>query len=112
MPSARPLNSWKRRARDNLAAMSFSAGELTIEVKRRVPGFVCTYKPDERQEIADSWPKSVDDTCSRKDWGWKPEFNLRKTVEDMLTNLRLFPVLQIKTPETASPGEKSHKVIV
>ena len=47
-----------------------------------------------------------------QEWGWKPEFNLRKTAEDMLTNLRLFPVLQIKTPETASLGEKSHKVIV
>jgi len=68
-----------------------------------------TYKPDERQEIADSWPKSVDDTGSRKDWGWKPEFNLRKTVEDMLTNLRLFPVLQIKPRETASLGEKNMK---
>jgi nucleoside-diphosphate-sugar epimerase len=96
----------------NLAAMSFSAGELAVEVKRHMPGFVCTYKPDERQKIADSWPKSVDDTCSRKDWGWKPGFNLRKTVDDMLTNLRLFSVLQIKTPETASPGEKSQKVIV
>jgi len=72
----------------NLAAMSFSAGELAVEVKRRVPNFVCTYKPDERQKIADSWPKSIDDACSRKDWGWKPEFNLRKTVEDMLKNLR------------------------
>ena len=72
----------------NLAAMSFAAEELAKEVKRHLPGFVCTYKPDERQKIADSWPKSIDDRCSRKDWGWKPRFNLRKTVEDMLKNLR------------------------
>jgi nucleoside-diphosphate-sugar epimerase len=72
----------------NLAAMSFSARELAKEVKRHLPSFVCTYEPDERQEIADSWPKSIDDRCSQKDWGWKPEFDLRKTVEDMLKNLR------------------------
>lgn len=72
----------------NLAAMSFSAKQLAEEVKRHLPEFVCTYKPDARQKIADSWPKSIDDRGSRKDWGWKPEFNLRKTVEDMLKNLR------------------------
>lgn len=72
----------------NLAAMSFSAKDLANEVRRHFPKFVCTYKPDERQKIADSWPKSIDDKCSRRDWGWKPEFNLSKTVEDMLKNLR------------------------
>ena len=72
----------------NLAAMSFSAAELAAEVRRHIPGFVCTYKPDERQQIADSWPKSIDDTSSRNDWGWRPEFNLRKTVEDMLKHIR------------------------
>lgn len=72
----------------NLAAMSFSATQLAKEVKRHLPDFVCTYAPDERQKIADSWPRSVDDRCSRRDWGWKPEFNLSKTVQDMLTNLR------------------------
>lgn len=73
----------------NLAAMSFSAEELAREIKRHIPSFVCAYKPDGRQKIADSWPKSIDDTCSRKDWGWKPQFNLHKTVADMLKNLRL-----------------------
>lgn len=72
----------------NLAAMSFSAGELAKEVQRHLPSFVCKYKPDARQKIADSWPKSIDDRCSRRDWGWKPQFDLRKTVDDMLRNLR------------------------
>jgi nucleoside-diphosphate-sugar epimerase len=72
----------------NLAAMSFSAGQLAREVKRHLPDFVCTYEPDERQKIADSWPKSIDDRSSRQDWGWKPQFTLRNTVEDMLKNLR------------------------
>jgi nucleoside-diphosphate-sugar epimerase len=73
----------------NLAAMSFSAGELAKEVKHHLPKFVCTYQPDARQKIADSWPKSIDDRCSRKDWGWKPRFDLRKTVADMIENLRV-----------------------
>lgn len=79
----------------NLAAMTFSAGELAKEVKQHLPNFVCTYQPDERQKIADSWPKSIDDRCSRKDWGWKPKFNLRKTVKDMLKNLRLVLVVHV-----------------
>jgi nucleoside-diphosphate-sugar epimerase len=77
----------------NVAAMSFSAGELAKEVKRYLPHFLCTYKPDVRQKIADSWPKSIDDRCSRKDWGWRPAFDLRKTVDDMLKNLRALPRL-------------------
>ena len=85
----------------NLAAMSFSAGELAKEVKRHLPNFVCTYKPDARQKIADSWPKSIDDRCSRKDWGWKPEFNLRKTVSDMLKNLQA--LAQGSSSSTGSP---------
>ena len=68
--------------------MSFSARELAKKVKRHSPSFVCTYEPDERQKIADSWPKSTDDRCSRKDLGWKLRFNLRETLKDMLKNLR------------------------
>jgi nucleoside-diphosphate-sugar epimerase len=107
---ASPRSRLRTRLGYNLAAMSFSAGELAQEMNRHLPEFICTYKPDERQKIADSWPKSIDDTYSRKDWGWKPKFNLRKTVEDMLTNLRLFSVLQTKTPETTSPAKKSTKL--
>jgi len=86
--TAAPRSRLRTHLGYNLAAMSFSAGELTKEVKRYLPNFVCMYEPDERQKIADSWPKSIDDTCSRQDWGWEPEFNLRRTVEDMLKNLR------------------------
>jgi len=86
--TAAPRSRLRTHLGYNLAAMSFSARELEKEVKRHLPGFVCKYKPDARQKIAASWPKSIDYRCSRKDWGWKPEFNLRRTVEDMLTNLR------------------------
>ena len=85
---AAPRSGLRTHLGYNLAAMSFSAAELAKELKRHIPDFVCTYKPDERQKIADSWPKSIDDKSSRQDWGWKPEFNLGKTVEDMLKNLR------------------------
>ncbi|MBL7078136.1 NAD-dependent epimerase/dehydratase family protein [Candidatus Shapirobacteria bacterium] len=72
----------------NLAAMSFSAQELALEVKKHIPDFSYDFKPDERQKIADSWPKTIDDSRAREDWGWRPEFDLSKTVVDMLENIR------------------------
>ena len=71
----------------NLSAMSFSAGELAAEIKKHIPDFICTYKPDFRQAIADSWPQSIDDCAARKEWNWKPEFDLSKMTEDMLEKL-------------------------
>ena len=71
----------------NLSSMSFSAGELADEIKKHIPEFKCEYKPDFRQAIADSWPKSIDDSSSRKEWGWKPDFNLSTMTKDMLDKL-------------------------
>jgi len=72
----------------NMASMSFSAGELAAEIKKHIPEFKCDYKPDFRQAIADSWPQSIDDAVARKEWGWKPSFDLSSMVEDMLIKLR------------------------
>ncbi len=72
----------------NLAAMSFSAKELADEVARLVPGFTCSYVPDQRQKIADSWPRSIDDSQARQDWGWKHEYDLHEMSLDMIANLR------------------------
>ena len=72
----------------NLAAMSFSAGELAEEIRQHIPGFVCEFVPDYRQQIAASWPRSIDDTPARREWGWQPGFDLRATVADMLEKLR------------------------
>jgi nucleoside-diphosphate-sugar epimerase len=72
----------------NVASMSFSAGELAAEIKRHIPGFVCDYAPDERQAIADSWPRSMDDHIAREDWGWRPEYGLARMTADMLDKLR------------------------
>jgi nucleoside-diphosphate-sugar epimerase len=72
----------------NLAAMSFSAGELAAEIGTHVPGFVCTYEPDARQSIADSWPRTIDDTAARQEWGWAPQYGLAEMTADMVATLR------------------------
>jgi nucleoside-diphosphate-sugar epimerase len=71
----------------NLTAMSFSAGELVAEIKKHMPQFVCEYKPDFRQKIADSWPRSIDDSVARNEWGWKPDYNLAAMTKDMFERL-------------------------
>ncbi|MBM3488931.1 MAG: NAD-dependent epimerase/dehydratase family protein [Alphaproteobacteria bacterium] len=68
----------------NLTALSFSAAELAAEVARRVPGFVCDYQPNFRQAIADSWPRTIDDSAARQDWGWQPRVDLAMLCDTML----------------------------
>jgi|YNPNPStandDraft_1061719.scaffolds.fasta_scaffold12989_2 nucleoside-diphosphate-sugar epimerase len=81
------ISKLKHHCDFNIAAMSFSAGELAEEIKKHIPDFVCDYKPDFRQAIADSWPKSIDDTAAREEWGWKPSYNLEAMTKDMLDKL-------------------------
>ncbi len=71
----------------NVAAMSFSAGELAAEIKKYIPEFTCEYEPDFRQEIADSWPNSLDDSAAREEWGWEPSYDLAAMTKDMLEAL-------------------------
>lgn len=71
----------------NLGSMSFSVGELAAAIKKHIPAFEVSYEPDYRQEIADSWPQSVDDSAARREWGWTPSHNLDSMTEDMLTKL-------------------------
>lgn len=68
----------------NLAAMSFSAAELAAEIRRHLPAFQCDFEPDERQAIADTWPRSIDDSEARRQWDWQPQYDLEGMVEDML----------------------------
>ena len=82
-----PISKLKHHCDFNMASMSFSAGELAEEIKKHIPDFVCDYKPDFRQEIADSWPRSIDDSASKKEWGWNPHFHLSSMTEDMLEKL-------------------------
>ena len=71
----------------NIAGMSFSAEQLAAEIKKHIPEFVCEYKPDFRQAIADSWPRTIDDTPAREQWGWRPQFDLTSMTADMLEKL-------------------------
>jgi len=72
----------------NVGAMSFTAGELAAEIKKHIPQLEVVYAPDFRQAIADSWPRSVDDSAARKEWGWKPKYDLATMTVDMIARLR------------------------
>jgi nucleoside-diphosphate-sugar epimerase len=75
------------RSSYNVAAMSFTPAEVYEEIKKHCPDFKINYEPDFRQEIADSWNQSIDDSVAQKDWGWKPEYDLKRMTEVMLENL-------------------------
>jgi nucleoside-diphosphate-sugar epimerase len=71
----------------NIGSLSFSPAQLAEAIKLRIPEFTIGYKPDARQEIANSWPQSVDDSKARKDWGWEPKVDLNEMVRIMLLGL-------------------------
>ncbi len=77
------------RSSYNLAAMSFTPEEIASEIKKVVPEFRISYHSDFRQNIADSWPRSIDDSRAREDWGWNHEFDLEKMSESMLNSLHI-----------------------
>jgi nucleoside-diphosphate-sugar epimerase len=83
-----PLESLRHHGDFNVAAMSFTPAQLAAEITKHIPGFEIFYEPDFRQQIADSWPASIDDTAARREWGWQPEYDLSAMVADMLARLR------------------------
>ena len=73
----------------NIASMSFAPETIYEAIRREVPGFEMEYQPDPlKQSIADSWPDSMDDSCARQEWDWKPEYDLESMTRDMLAKLR------------------------
>ena len=79
----------KHRNAFNIAAMQFTPEELAEAIRRHIPGFVMEYEVDPlRQGIAESWPRRLDDSAAREEWGWSPEYDLEAMVADMLSNLR------------------------
>ena len=74
----------------NVTAMSFTPTELAAAIEKRLPGFRIEYEIDPvRQAIADSWPRSLDDSAARAEWGWAPEYGLDAMVDDMIEKLSL-----------------------
>lgn len=82
-----PSEKIKIRSSYNISAMSFDPEGIAAEIAKHIPDFKISYKPDFRQAIADNWPASINDQEARTDWGWDPDFDLPKMVEEMLTNL-------------------------
>lgn len=83
-----PAASISVRHSYNISGMSFSPKEIAAEIKKHIPGFEISYKPDYRQQIADSWPQSIDDSVARNDWGWQEDYNLERMAADMFENLQ------------------------
>ena len=75
------------RSSYNICAMSFSPKEIAAEIQKHLDGFTISYAPDSRQNIADSWPRNIDDSQEQQDWGWKPEYDLERMTTEMLGHL-------------------------
>ncbi|MDG1850133.1 MAG: NAD-dependent epimerase/dehydratase family protein [Flavobacteriales bacterium] len=83
-----PSENVKIRSSYNVAGISFNPKEVSEAIKTYIPEFKITYKTDERQEIANTWPKSIDDSEAHEDWGWKHQYDLDALTKDMLLNLK------------------------
>lgn len=83
-----PSELVKIRSSYNLGAFSFSPKQIAQEIQKHLPGFTIDYAPDFRQQIADSWPQSIDDSTARRDWNWKHQFGLSEMVTDMLLHIK------------------------
>ncbi|TXE08577.1 NAD-dependent epimerase/dehydratase family protein [Gelidibacter salicanalis] len=82
-----PAEQLSIRSSYNLAAISFTPKDIAEEIQKHIQDFKITYKPDFRQDIADTWPRSIDDSVAQKDWNWTPKFDLTKMTDEMLTEL-------------------------
>ncbi len=71
----------------NLSGFSFTPAQLAKEIQKHIPDFQIFYSPDHRQQIAESWSESIDDSRARNDWSWSPNYDMAKMVEDMLANI-------------------------
>jgi len=75
------------RSSYNVAGVSFNPRELAAAIQKARPGFAIVYAPDSRQQIADSWPKSLDDSRATADWGWQSRIGIDEMVDSMLANI-------------------------
>jgi nucleoside-diphosphate-sugar epimerase len=82
-----PSEQIKIRSSYNLAAINFTPKDISEAIQKHITDFKITYEPDFRQDIANSWPKSIDDSSARTDWNWSHSFDLEKMTEVMITKL-------------------------
>lgn len=82
-----PAEKIRIRSAYNFSGMSFAPKDVAAEIVKHIPDFKISYNPDFRQQIAESWPQSIDDSYAQQDWGWKPEFDLAKMTADMLLHV-------------------------
>lgn len=83
-----PKENIKTRTSYNVAGISFSPAELVDEISKIYPSFKVNYRPDFRQDIANNWPKSIDDTAATAEWGWQPKFDLEAMTKVMIHALK------------------------
>ena len=83
-----PAKNLTIRSSYNLAAISFTPKDMVKSIQSQLSDFTIAYQPDFRQEIADSWPSSIDDSYARKDWNWSHQFDLEAITQEMITNLK------------------------
>jgi nucleoside-diphosphate-sugar epimerase len=83
-----PAEKLSTRMSYNIAAMSFAPEEVGEAIKKHIPDFSLDFAPDYRQQIANGWPQSIDDSQARQDWDWKHEFDLERMTAEMLEKLR------------------------
>lgn len=91
-----PKENIKVRTSYNLSGMSFSPEQLTKSIQKIYPEFEIVYKPDFRQNIAESWPSSIDDSSARADWDWKPQFDIDEMTSIMIEELKLKYKMELK----------------
>lgn len=82
-----PARNISVRSAYNISSMSFCPAEIAQVIRQQIPEFTISYQPDFRQAIADTWPRSIDDSYARRDWGWTPDYDLIKMAADILKNL-------------------------
>jgi nucleoside-diphosphate-sugar epimerase len=83
-----PANQIKIRSSYNLAGVSFSPKEIAYEISKHIANFEISYNIDYRQDIADSWPSSINDLNAQQDWGWRKKYDLENITKDMIKNLK------------------------
>ena len=82
-----PAEKVKIRSSYNLGGISFNPEQIAASIRKHIPEFTITYKPDFRQAIADSWPASIDDHLATEHWGWNAQYDLDGMTADMLHHL-------------------------